>query len=147
MFYLPVDILDELTIILSNEIFDENQEVFKQGQVSDKVYVLARGKIEIFLTIPEGELLLDTITEPGSVLAQISILNRMKMTYSARAGEDSEILSISYEKLLEQRALNHMQPLNTEIDKYFDKVINPLNLQDKLNLIGFLDYTKKRPKT
>lgn len=107
---------------------------------------MARGKIEIFLTIPEGELILDTITEPGSVFAQISILNRMKMTYSARAGEDSEILTISHEKLSEQRALNHMQALNAEIDKYHDKVINPLNLNDKLNLIGFLDYNKKRPK-
>jgi CRP-like cAMP-binding protein len=107
---------------------------------------LARGKIEIFLTIPEGELILDTITEPGSVFAQISILNRMKMTYSARAGEDSEILTISNEKLIEQRALNHMQPLNTQIDKFFDKVINPLDLQDKRNLMGFLDYNKKRPK-
>ena len=76
------------------------------------MYILSRGKIEIFLTIPEGELFLDVITEPGSVLSQISILNRMKLTYSARAKEDTEMLSISYEKLQEQRALNHMQPLN-----------------------------------
>lgn len=111
------------------------------------MYILSRGKIEIFLTIPEGELLLDVITEPGSVLSQISILNRMKLTYSARAKEDSEMLSISYEKLQEQRALNHMQPLNQEIEKYFEKVITPLELHDKRSLIGFLDYQKKRPKT
>lgn len=146
MLYLPDEILDELTISLSLDIYDENQEIFKQGQVSDKVYILSRGKIEIFLTIPEGELFLDCITEPGSVLSQISILNRMKLTYSARAKEDSEMLSISYEKLQEQRALNHMQPLNQEIEKYFEKVINPLDLQDKRTLIGFLDYQKKRPK-
>ena len=146
MLYLPEDILDELTIILALDIYDENQEIFKQGQVSDKVYILSRGKIEIFLTIPEGELQLDVITEPGSVLSQISILNRMKLTYSARAKEDSEMLSISHEKLQQQRALNHMQPLNQEIEKYFDKTITPLNLDDKFNQIGFLDYQKKRPK-
>lgn len=146
MLYLPEDILDELTVVLNLDIYDENQEIFKQGQQSDNIYILAHGKIEIFLTIPEGELLLDVITEPGSVLAQISILNRMKLTYSARAKEDSEMLSISYEKLQEQRALNHMQPLNTEIEKYFDKTINLLDLGDKRNLIGFLDYQKKRPK-
>ena len=71
----------------------------------------------------------------------------MKLTYSARAKEDSEMLSISYEKLQEQRALNHMQRLNQEIEKYFDKTISPLNLEDKLNQIGFLDYQKKRPKS
>lgn len=146
MLYLPEDILDELTISLSLDIYDENQEIFKQGQVSDKVYILSRGKIEIFLTIPEGELFLDCITEPGSVLSQISILNRMKLTYSARAREDSEMLSISYEKLQEQRALNHMQRLNHEIEKYFEKTITPLDLGDKRALIGFLDYQKKRPK-
>ena len=146
MLYLPWDILDEMTISLSVDIFDENQEIFKQGQISDKVYILSRGKIEIFLTIPEGELFLDVITEPGSVLSQISILNRMKLTYSARAKEDTEMLSISYEKLQEQRALNHMQPLNQEIEKYFEKTINPLDLGEKHNLICFLDYQKKRPK-
>lgn len=104
------------------------------------MYILSRGKIEIFLTIPEGELFLDVITEPGSVLSQISILNRMKLTYSARAKEDTEMLSISYEKLQEQRALNHMQPLNQEIEKYFEKTINPLDLGEKHNLICFLDY-------
>jgi hypothetical protein len=31
MLYLPEDILDELTIILSLDIYDENQEIFKQG--------------------------------------------------------------------------------------------------------------------
>ena len=36
--------------------------------------------------------------------------------------------------------MNHMQPLNVEIEKYFEKVINPLDLNDKRNLIGFLDY-------
>ena len=100
MLYLPWDILDEMTISLSVDIFDENQEIFKQGQVSDKVYILSRGKIEIFLTIPEGELFLDLITEPGSVLSQISILIRMKLTYSARATEDSELLSITHESML-----------------------------------------------
>lgn len=99
------------------------------------------------MSIPEGELVLDTVTEPGSVFAQISILKRQKMTYSARAAEDSEILSISYEKLQEYRALNHMADLNTRIDQYFEAVINPLDLKDKLNLIGFLDYNKKRPKS
>ena len=39
-----------------------------------------------------------------------------------------------------------MQPLNQEIEKYFDKTITPLNLDDKFNQIGFLDYQKKRPK-
>ena len=56
------------------------------------------------------------------------------------------MLSISYEKLQEQRALNHMQPLNQEIEKYFEKTINPLDLGEKHNLICFLDYQKKRPK-
>lgn len=40
-----------------------------------------------------------------------------------------------------------MADLNTRIDQYFEAVINPLDLKDKLNLIGFLDYNKKRPKS
>jgi len=146
MYYLPEVILDELTVILNLEIFEENQEIFKQGQYSDKVYILARGKIEIFLNIPDGELYLDTLSEPGCVMSMISLLNRMKLTYCARAKEDTEMLTITYTDLMNYQSLNHRAPLNKAIEEFKDNVIEPKNFDDKVNRFWFLDYTKNITK-
>lgn len=134
--------LDELTIILTPDIYDENQEIFKQGQVSDKVYILARGKIELFLNISEGELYLDTLSEPGSVLAQASLLHRQKLTYCARAKEDVELLSISYDDLMQYKSLNHMQPLTNAIERYFETDIDARGLTDRRERMWTLDYQR-----
>jgi len=146
MYYLPEVILDELTVILNLEIFEENQEIFKQGQSSDKVYILARGRVEIFLNIPDGELYLDTLSEPGCVMSMISLLNRMKLTYCARAKEDTEMLTITHADLMNYQSLNHMAPLNKAIEEFKDNVIEPKGFDDKVNRFWFLDYTKNIAK-
>lgn len=104
--YLPEKDIDELTINMEKQYFEENQELFKQNEIPPDVFILVSGKIEIYLTISEGELYLDTLEEVGSVLNQISILNKQKMTYSARAKTDVEVLTMSYEKLMQFRDKN-----------------------------------------
>ena len=68
MRYLPEGDIEELTLILNRELFDENAEIFKHGEVIDKIYILASGSIELYLNISEGELYLDTLTETGCVM-------------------------------------------------------------------------------
>lgn len=41
MRHLQDKVIDELTIILNQEFFDENEEIFKQGEVSNKIFILA----------------------------------------------------------------------------------------------------------
>lgn len=89
----------ELTIILTPEIFDENQEIFKEGDIPGKIYILVQGTLELYLTITDGELILDTLKCSGSVLNQVSILTKLKMTYSVRAKTDVEMLTITKEDL------------------------------------------------
>ena len=66
--YLPEKDIDELTISMESQYYEENQELFKQNEIPPEVYILVSGKIEIYLTISEGELYLDTLEEVGSVL-------------------------------------------------------------------------------
>ena len=47
--YLPDKISDELTIIMNQDFYHENEEIFKNGDIPDKIFILASGKIEIFL--------------------------------------------------------------------------------------------------
>ena len=100
---LPDKIIDELTIILKQQFFDENEEIFKQGEVSKKLYVLAQGTIELYLNISEGELYLDSLVESGCVMNQVGIISKMKLNYNARAKTDVEVHAISYEDLMKYK--------------------------------------------
>jgi CRP-like cAMP-binding protein len=74
--YLPDKVTDELTIILNQEFYSENEEIFKVGDVPEKIFILVSGQIECFLKISDGELILDTLEESGCVMNQINILNK-----------------------------------------------------------------------
>ena len=51
MRYLSGEILDELTIILVQRYYDQNQEILRHGEICDKIIILTQGVIEIYVTI------------------------------------------------------------------------------------------------
>ena len=42
--------------------------MFKNGDIPEKIFILASGKIEIYLKISDGEMILDTLEESGCVM-------------------------------------------------------------------------------
>ena len=139
---LPDKVTDELTIILKQVNFDENEEIFKQGEVSNKIFILAQGTIELYLNISEGELYLDTIEEAGCVMNQVSVLTKTKLTYCTRAKTDVELLTISYEDLMKYKNKSQMQSLSLAIDEFENNYIPKQGLNDKAQLMYFLDYQR-----
>ena len=98
--YLPEKVKDELSIIIKQEFYEENYEIIKQAEVSNKIFILVQGKIEIYVNINDEEIILDMLEEPGCILNQVCILNKYPSTYSARAKSDLEVLSITREDLM-----------------------------------------------
>lgn len=103
---MPDKVTDELTIILNQEFYNENEEIFKHGDEPQKIFILVSGKIEIYLKVSDGELILDTLEESGCVMNQINILNKQKMNYCARAKTDVELMTISYNDLMTYKDKN-----------------------------------------
>ena len=55
-------------IILNQEYFNENEELFKHGDEPQKIFILVSGVIELYLKISDGELILDQLEEAGCVM-------------------------------------------------------------------------------
>lgn len=83
------------------------------------------------MTIAGGDLYLDTLEESGCVLNQISILNQFKMTYSARAKTDVEVLTISLENLNKYREKNSMKALDQAINEFQEQYVKKKELHLK----------------
>lgn len=143
--YLPDKVTDELLVILNSEFYNENEEIFKTGDVPGKIYILTSGQIEIFLKTSESEFHLDILDEPGSVMNQTSIINKQKITYCARAKTDVEVLSMTFNDLMRYKDKNQLQLLKMAIEEHHEKIMKK-KLLDKYEQMYFLDYQRTSAK-
>ena len=76
------------------EIFEESHVIFKLGDKIEKMYVLADGVVNSYMSVNDEDLVLDTLEVPGCVLGQYSLLRKAGMSYSARAVQATTLLTI-----------------------------------------------------
>lgn len=103
----------------------------------DKVYVLADGSIDTYLSLHDEDLVLDNIKVSGSILGQYSLIMQQNINYSARATSETNMLVISLETLNKARAEN------VELNKLISLMTS--NMKNK-NGMPLLDYTVLRKK-
>ena len=72
----------------------------------DKVYIMADGSIDTFLSLHQEDLILDSITVSGSILGQYSAIMQLPVNFSARATSETNMLVISIETINRVRADN-----------------------------------------
>jgi CRP-like cAMP-binding protein len=81
--------LEAITYRVTTEFYEEGHQIFKVGDMTDKIYILAEGSIEAFVTIEDEDHELDILELPGCVLCQNSILiPETTMSYYARVTSD-----------------------------------------------------------
>ena len=71
---LRTNTLETLVYKLQQEFFEEGQIIFKNGDRLDKVYILADGSIDTYLSLHDEDLVLDNIKVSGSILGQYSLV-------------------------------------------------------------------------
>ena len=103
---LRTNTLETLVYKLQQEFFEEGQIIFKNGDRLDKVYILADGSIDTYLSLHDEDLVLDNIKVSGSILGQYSLVMQQNINFSARATSETNMLVISIETLNKVRADN-----------------------------------------
>lgn len=58
---LSFDSLEKLTYKLGHQFFEEGQYLFMNGDVLDKVFILADGQIEVFCSLADEDIVLDIL--------------------------------------------------------------------------------------
>lgn len=60
---------------VEQEDHDEETVLFTNGDSIDKIYILLNGEIETYLSLPDDDMVLDTLNEPGCVFGEAAFLN------------------------------------------------------------------------
>ena len=74
--------------------FNQNQSVFKVGELPDKMYLLVKGSVGIFLPTNESNKP-NFIIQENELFGEMGVIENQSRMATARCLEDSEILSIT----------------------------------------------------
>ncbi|HXE91989.1 MAG TPA: DUF1003 domain-containing protein [Terriglobales bacterium] len=90
-----------LAEVLSARHFDKGDTIFSFGDAGDCLYVVRSGSVQVFVENYEGEKIILAENGPGDLFGEISLLDGGARTASAVAVEDTEVLTLDREHLLE----------------------------------------------
>ncbi len=96
---------NEIQIVLENsgpkKLYEKGDIIYYQGDFANSFYYLSKGKVNVFMTSPEGiEKTLNT-AQNGEILGEAAFFDKMPRVSSAKAVTKSEIVVIDRKKLIE----------------------------------------------
>lgn len=105
--YAPLsrDDADELASLLREEVLGAGTPIIRQGQRPESVVIVREGEVSLYRRARRRNLMLNVL-RPGDVLADIPVISRMPMLYTARMMTPGRLLHLKredFERLLRKR--------------------------------------------
>ena len=76
-----------------------------------KVYILADGQVDTFVSLNDEDLILDQLQVPGSVFCQYSILQKAAISFSARATLETHMLVLDIDTINKLKERDELRDL------------------------------------
>jgi len=84
----------------TSELYQDGQVVFRQGQLGDRMYVVATGSVQVYREDRGVETVLANIG-PGETFGELALFDHHPRSASARAIGDTELRVITHEEFLD----------------------------------------------
>jgi CRP-like cAMP-binding protein len=93
---LDLDILTAIADKMHQEIFDADEKIFDVNQIASRLYIVAKGKVEI---LDKNENLISTLNK-GDYFGDESLFNEKPRSYMAKCLDDTLLLTLTKSNLL-----------------------------------------------
>lgn len=90
-----------LARLMDSRNFKQGETIFEVGDAGAEVYIVRTGRVEIYVETADGERVVLGENERGDVIGELSFLDGGPRTATAIAVEDTQMLSLHRERLLE----------------------------------------------
>ncbi len=97
--YLTDEMIGKLLPITDLLLFDQNELIFRQGDKSDRLYMLKEGKVLLELDVSDNITVSVSSIKPGHAFGWSAMLDEAPYTMNALCSEQCEVLSFRAEKL------------------------------------------------
>ncbi len=81
--------------------FKKGEIIFSEGDVGSSAYIIDRGRVEIFVDKKNGKNIISTL-QKGEIFGEMAIIDGSNRSASAMAAEDTELVLISKDQLIER---------------------------------------------
>jgi small-conductance mechanosensitive channel/CRP-like cAMP-binding protein len=85
---------DFLASSLSSAVFGRGEEIIRQGEQGDSLFVIQRGRVEVLVTSGGQQEVVDTLGV-GSVFGEMSLFTGAPRSATVRAVEDTEVVPVT----------------------------------------------------
>jgi len=114
---LKDDELLNISKLVETVSYKNNENIFVEGDPSDKFYLVAEGSVKVLKHTMMGKDIILEIMSPGDVFGGVAVLDKKPFPASAQAMEATTVIWISRQNLL--RIMDEYPILKLEIVKYF----------------------------
>ena len=98
--YLTEEMLDKLILVTELLLFEEEDAIFREGNLADRFYMLKRGKILLEKRISDHVTVSLGAIKPGYSFGWSAVLDGGPFTSDAVSAETSEIFSVKREHIV-----------------------------------------------
>ncbi|HBH62770.1 MAG TPA: Crp/Fnr family transcriptional regulator [Nitrospiraceae bacterium] len=114
---LKEDELQRISKYFEKVTYKNNENIFVEGDPSDKFYLVAEGSVKVLKHTMMGKDIILEIMSPGDIFGGVAVLDKKPFPASAQAMESTTVVWISRQNLL--RIMDEYPVLKLEIVKYF----------------------------
>jgi len=114
---LKDDELQSIGALFEKVTYRNNENIFVEGDPSDKFYLVAEGSVKVLKHTMMGKDIILEIMSPGDIFGGVAVLDKKPFPASAQAMESTTIIWISRQNLL--KIMEEYPTLKLEIVKYF----------------------------
>ena len=132
---LPNEQIDDLSMIITDQVFDRGQIIFSEGDDGIGFYVVVTGRVKIFKLSPDGKEQILHIFGPGDPFGEVAVFAGQHFPANAEAMESSRIFFFpreSFSDLIRNNpslALNMLAILSKRLRR-FANLIDDLSLKE-----------------
>jgi CRP/FNR family transcriptional regulator len=113
---LKDDQLREVSSAFSERSFKNNEYLFMQGDPSDYLYIVAKGRVKMLMHTGKGKDVILEIKSPGELFCCSAVLDNRPFPESAQAMEDVSVIQVGHQDLLQM--LERYPVLKGEVARY-----------------------------
>lgn len=127
--------LKEITDVIIRKEYKKGTMIFLEGDVSDKLYLITKGKIKIFRYTKEGKEQILYIMSEGDFVGDLSLLKKERFKFNAEALEDTKLCILTKEDF--DRILKKNPEIALKIlEVLYDRIVA---LEDSVQRLGTKD--------
>lgn len=117
--------LKRIADIAVEKVFEAGDLIFNEGDIGDVLYIIKKGSVKIFKKLENGEEKTLAVLKEQQYFGEMAILDDSTRSASARAGEDSILLSVDKENFGE--VVKEFPEIAFEIFKVFSQRLREAN--------------------